>query len=65
MIVALQVVGGAIGSMISVNSVVAVCATVGAVGVEGKLIKRNSIPCLIYGLIVVLFAYILMSAVTS
>ncbi len=60
-IVALQVVGGAIGSMISVNSVVTACATVGTVGAEGKLIKRNVLPCFIYALIVALLAYIIIA----
>jgi lactate permease len=58
-VVALQVVGGAIGNMVCVNNVVAACATVGAVGVEGKIIKKNVIPCMIYVLMVVLLAYII------
>ncbi|EOD00876.1 L-lactate permease [Caldisalinibacter kiritimatiensis] len=52
LIVALQVIGGSIGNMICVNNVVAVCATVGAIGAEGKIIKRNFIPTVIYTLIV-------------
>lgn len=47
-IVALQVVGGAIGNMVCINNVVAVCATVGVIGMEGQLIKRNAIPMVIY-----------------
>ena len=43
-IVSLQNVGGAIGNMICVHNIVAACATVGLVGVEGLLIKRNLIP---------------------
>ncbi len=50
LMVALQNVGGAIGNMICVNNVVAVCATVGCIGVEGKIIRKNFIPCLIYGI---------------
>lgn len=50
LVVALQVIGGAVGNMVCVNNVVAVCATVGTIGVEGKLIRRNAIPCFIYGL---------------
>ncbi len=49
-IVALSEVGGAIGNMICVHNVVAACATVGLVGVEGILIKRNLIPMTIYGI---------------
>jgi lactate permease len=52
LIVALQVIGGAVGNMICVNNVVAACATVGTIGVEGKLIRRNAIPCFIYGIAV-------------
>ncbi|HHT48747.1 MAG TPA: L-lactate permease [Firmicutes bacterium] len=58
LIVGLQVVGSAFGSMISFNNVVATCATVGLMGAEGKLIKRNLLPCLLYALIVVIFASI-------
>ncbi|MTI71325.1 MAG: L-lactate permease [Firmicutes bacterium] len=59
LIVALQVIGGSIGNMICVNNVVAVCATVGAVGAEGKIIRRNAIPTLIYTLVVAVFIAIL------
>nr|WP_207753391.1 L-lactate permease [Sporosalibacterium faouarense] len=59
LIVALQVIGGAIGNMICVNNVVAACATVGAIGAEGKLIRRNSIPTFIYAIIVAVFVAIL------
>ena len=38
--------------MICVHNVIAACATVGLVGVEGILIKKNLIPMTIYGLIV-------------
>jgi lactate permease len=48
--IAEQVVGGATGNMICVHNVVAVCATVGIVGKEGQVIKRNLIPAAIYGL---------------
>lgn len=49
-IVALQDIGGAVGNMICVHNVVAVCATVGIIGQEGSVIRRNLLPCLIYGL---------------
>lgn len=54
-IVALQAVGGAAGNMICVHNVVAACATVGLVGVEGKLIKLALIPMTYY----VIFAGVL------
>lgn len=59
LIVALQVIGGSIGNMICVNNVVAACATVGALGVEGKLIRRNAIPALIYTIVVAVIVAIL------
>jgi lactate permease len=49
-VLALQNVGGAIGNMICVHNVVAACATVGLVGVEGIIIRRNLIPALGYAL---------------
>lgn len=53
-VVSLQNIGGAMGNMICVHNVIAACATVGLVGVEGLLIKRNLIPmsiaCLIAGI---------------
>ncbi len=46
-IVSLQNVGGSMGNMIAVHNIIAACATVGIVGVEGILLKRNSIPVLV------------------
>ena len=54
LIVALQNIGGAAGNMICVNNVVAACATTGTMGNEGKIIKTNALPCLIYCLIAIL-----------
>jgi lactate permease len=51
-ILAMQSVGGAFGNMICVHNVIAACATVGLVGVEGLLIKRNLIPMTLYGIVV-------------
>ena len=51
LIVALQNIGGAAGNMICVNNVVAACATTGTMGNEGKIIKTNVLPCLIYYII--------------
>ena len=52
LIVSLQNIGGAMGNMICVHNVIAACATVGLVGVEGLLIRRNLLPMTIVGLIV-------------
>lgn len=50
-ILSLQVVGGAVGNMICVHNVVAVCATVGIIGREGIIIKKNLLPSILYGLL--------------
>ena len=55
----LQVVGGGIGNMICINNIVAVSATVGVVGMEGRIIRKNVIPVIIYGLAAALFIGIL------
>ncbi|MEN8203497.1 MAG: L-lactate permease [Bacteroidota bacterium] len=59
LIVSLQNIGGAIGNMICVHNVIAACATVGLVGVEGLLIKRNLLPMTLVGLIVGVIGLIL------
>lgn len=59
LIVAAQTSGAALGNMICVNNVVAVCATVGCVGAEGIIIRRNAIPAFIYYLLIMLIIVIL------
>ena len=59
-IVALQNNGGAIGNMICVNNVVSACATTGTSGNEGKIIKTNALPCVMYCVIVIVVAGIAM-----
>jgi lactate permease len=51
-IVSLTNIGGAIGNMICVHNVIAATATVGLIGAEGILIRRNLIPMSIYGITV-------------
>jgi len=63
LIVSLQNIGGAMGNMICVHNVIAACATVGLVGVEGLLIKRNLLPMAIVGLIVGVVGIILVYSV--
>lgn len=58
-ILALQNVGGAAGNMICVNNVVAVCATTGVSGCEGRIIRVNLVPCLAYCLVAVLVLWCL------
>lgn len=59
LVVSLQNIGGALGNMICVHNVIAACATVGLVGVEGILIRRNLIPMALVGLLVGIIGLIL------
>jgi lactate permease len=61
LIVSQQFIGGAVGNMICVNNVVAVCATTGAAGKEGKLILRTLLPCIVYSLAVAGIAFFLLA----
>lgn len=51
-IVAAQAVGGAMGNMICIHNIVAVCAVVGLSGMEGQILKRTVWPFLLYGAVV-------------
>ncbi|MBS4055168.1 MAG: L-lactate permease [Thermaerobacter sp.] len=66
-VMALQVVGGAIGNMICVHNVVAACAVVGNLGQEGLIIRRNLIPAMIYtvgaGIVGMLLIYVFATGV--
>ncbi len=57
--VSLQNIGGAMGNMICVHNVIAACATVGLVGMEGLLIRRNLLPMTIVGGVVGIIGLIL------
>jgi len=66
-IVSLQAVGGAMGNMVCIHNIVAASATVGLVGLEGVILRRNVIPLLLYGVIVgimgLVFSYVLFPGV--
>ena len=57
-IVALQNNGGAIGNMICVNNVVSATATTGTVGNEGRIIRTNILPCVLFSILVIVVACI-------
>lgn len=61
LIVSMQCVGAAVGNMVCINNAVAASATIGTTGREGKLIKINAIPMLIYTLITVAIFYIVLA----
>ncbi|MFC2076990.1 L-lactate permease [candidate division KSB1 bacterium] len=47
-VLGLQAVGGAAGNMITIHNIVAACATVGLVGIEGAIIRKTIIPMIYY-----------------
>jgi lactate permease len=51
LILAMQSVGGAMGNMVCINNVVAVCSIVGILNKEGYIITRTVVPMIIYGII--------------
>ena len=53
--------GGAIGNMICINNIVAVGATTGTNGNEGRIIRTNIIPCLTYAAIVAVIGAVMIS----
>jgi len=53
LIISAQTIGAAIGNMICVNNVIAVCATVGCYGQEGNIIRKNLLPAFFYFLIII------------
>jgi lactate permease len=50
-VLALQAVGGAAGNMICIHNVVAVLTTVGLLGREGSVIKKNLPVAFLYALL--------------
>ncbi len=60
-IVSMQCVGAAVGNMVCINNAVAASATIGTTGREGKLIKINAIPMVIYSLGTVAIFYIVLA----
>ncbi len=61
LILALQVVGGAVGNMIAIHNVLAASSTVGIYGREGEIIRRTIKVCLIYALVVALIGFFVLS----
>lgn len=51
-IIASQVVGGAMGNMICIHNIVAVCAVVGLSGREGQILRKTIWPFILYGIVV-------------
>jgi len=56
---ALQAVGGAAGNMICIHNIVAVLTTVGLVGKEGLIIRKNAGVCIGYCIVAAITAWVL------
>lgn len=50
-ILALQSTGGAMGNMVAIHNIVAVCSVLGIRGQEGAILKQTVAPMLLYGVI--------------
>ncbi len=61
-IVAAQGVGGAMGNMVCVHNIVAACAVVGLSGREGEVFKRTFWPFVLYGVVVGILCWALITA---
>lgn len=55
-ILALQSVGGAMGNMVAIHNIVAVCSVLGLGNAEGKILKKTIVPMLLYGAIAAMMA---------
>lgn len=51
-ILALQSVGGAMGNMVCINNIVAICSILGLANSEGRILRWTVAPMLVYGVIV-------------
>jgi lactate permease len=58
---ALQTVGAAMGNMVAVHNIVAVCAVLGLKDQEGAILRKTFIPTLAYGIILAALAGILIT----
>lgn len=59
LILALQSVGGAMGNMVCINNIVAVCTILNLKKEEGNIIKKTVVPMVIYGIIAAVVAVVL------
>lgn len=50
-VLAAQSVGGAMGNMVCINNIVAVCSVLGLTKAEGTILKKTVVPMLAYGII--------------
>ncbi len=60
-VLALQSVGGAMGNMVCIHNIVAVCSILGLEKSEGLIIKKTVLPMVVYGLIAALMTVLAMA----
>jgi len=58
-ILSLQSVGGAMGNMVCIHNIVAVCSILGLHNVEGQVLRKTMLPTLLYGAIAGLISLLL------
>ncbi|WP_419154803.1 L-lactate permease [Weissella minor] len=58
MVLAAQVIGGAIGNMICIHNIVSVNGVVGFSGQEGQVLRKTAIPAVIYIVLLIISIYI-------
>ncbi|MDR1686906.1 MAG: L-lactate permease [Desulfovibrio sp.] len=61
-IISAQAAGGAMGNMICIHNIVAVCTVVGLLNREGDILKKTFWPFILYGVVVGIVALILISS---
>jgi lactate permease len=55
----LQSVGAAMGNMVCINNIVAVCSVLGIEKKEGDILKRTFLPTIVYGIITMIAGLLL------
>jgi lactate permease len=59
MVLSAQSVGAAMGNMVSINNIVAVCSILGIINKEGAILKKTFLPTILYGVIAAIAGYFL------
>lgn len=59
LVLALQSVGGAMGNMVCLNNIIAVCTVLNISNQEGRVLRKTALPMLIYGIIAAIVAVLL------
>jgi L-lactate transport len=65
LILALQSVGGAMGNMVCINNIIAVCSVLGIDRAEGKILKVTAVPMFVYGIIAAVVALLVIPLIFS